>query len=380
MSHGARSREVLRYAVRGEQSTAGALEHIKRAYTDMCTKRKMVPQMEENLERVKKKMNDCRGPQSIKTYLELKSEADRLQKAIKETNEGLEAKAFFERARPLLVAPKDHDTNMEQKREALAMTLFHPEKSVPVYIQTDRCTRCGHDFQIRTEESLVVCPNCALSSKFLQLFTDHMDTEGFAQDTHANHVRSTATGNVDNMSHNDDYPKPSLYEKFLLQFSNKVPKPPAKVKEVILREFSNVHIQHGSKVQPTPVGNILRKHNLKEWAWMSTLIGMMLKFEDNVPLPSFSDERIARYVKYLENLIDALKRTRCRNRKKVSNFKFLTKVFLTMDGDFATAELFENHKTRTVLRHEDRRVGEASALLREEIVANGFQWEHFRSL
>ena len=81
--YGSRSRELMRQAVRRrERSSANALEHMKRSYADMCTKKEMIPQLEENLEQTRKKMKLCKGPQAIKEYLVLKTESVRLQESI----------------------------------------------------------------------------------------------------------------------------------------------------------------------------------------------------------------------------------------------------------------------------------------------------------
>lgn len=387
---GARARENIRQAVRRrERSAANANEHVKRAFATMCTKRKMVPQIHEELEQVQKRMKLCRGPSSIREFLNLKAEAERLQKSIDEIESGVEAQGFFERARPLLLQADNEpehtlvDVNMEQKREALAMSLFHAEKAVPVYVQKDRCTACNQNLVIRSEESLLVCPNPACKNTFnlVQLSTDHIDTDQLGQDSNANHTRSTCTGGIDGQTHSDDgFANPALYKKFLMQFSPKVADPPDEVLEIIARELSKVHIHHGTKVQPTPIGNILRKQNLKEWVWMSMRISILLKKKVHEPMPAFTDALIDRMIRRFENLLDALKRSKCRNRKKVFNFKFITKVFLVMDGDYALSELFENHKTRAVLRRENKRVGEGCQILESEMQENGFTWKFFRSL
>lgn len=383
--YGSRSREGLRQAVRRrEQSATNARGHVERAYATMHTKRKMVPQMREELARLEARMKECRGPASLRAYQEMKAESARIVSAIDEIEKGLEARGFFERALPLLqTGAAEHqltDTNIDQKREALAMSMFHPEKAVPVFIQTDMCTACGRGLTVRAEESMSVCPSCHSIQRVVQLATDHVDVDYMAQDTHANHTRSTHTGGVDASHADDSFANPTLYQKFLMQFNAKVPSPPDAVKDVILRELSKVHIHHGTKAQSTPINLILRKQNLKEWAWMSTRIAFELKRKAHEPQPTMSDDLIDRLRRRFECLLDALKRSNCRHRKKVFNFKFITKVFLAMEGEHALAELFENHKTRTVLRRENKRVGEGSQILEKEMNENGFSWKFFRSL
>lgn len=380
--YGSRAREDMRQAVRrSERSSQNARQHVKKIYAEICTKRKMVPQMRFRLQDVHKRMAVCRGPSNIRRYMLLKEQAEKLEREIKYIEDDMDARQFFERTRPLIERTDNLDTNNEQKREALAMALFHPDKAVPVFIQTDRCTHCGVDLKMDDEESVLVCPQCRRTTKYLNLSTDHVDVDYVAQDTHVNHINSTMTGNVDNTKGTDEsYPKASLYQKFLMQFSENVPEPPEEVLEVIERELHKVHILHNSKVQTTPVGNILRKKGYKDWAWMSTRISMMLKKNSNEVIPLFSNVLIERLLKRFDFLIDAMKRSRCRNKSKAFNFRFLTKVFLTLEGEYAMSELFENHKTRTVLRREDMRVGQLCRMLRQEAKDNGFDWDFFRSL
>ena len=274
----------------------------------------------------------------------------------------------------------DQDVNLDQKREALAMSLFHAEKAVPVFIQTDRCTKCNVELMMRNEESLMICPQCKRTSNYLPLSTDHVDVDYVAQDTHANHTKSTATGNIDSTNEDNSYPKEALFLKFLMQFSEKVPDPPTRVYETILKELSKVHIAHASKVQPTPIGTILRKTNLKDFAWMSLRIAMALKRHEGEPMPSFSDAKISRLLSRFRMLIEELKRVKTRSRKKCFNFRFLVRGFLIMEGDHATSELFENHKTRSVLRREDKRVERACERLQKDAEKNGFDWTFFRSI
>ena len=94
----------------------------------------------------------------------------------------------------------------------------------------------------------------------------------------------------------------------------------------------------------------------------------------------FSEELIRSLMRRFERLLHVMTTSRGRNRKKLFNFKFLTKVFLIMEGEYALSEMFECHRTRTVLRREDRRVGEICAELRGMVEEEGWNWEFFRNL
>lgn len=383
--YGSRVREQQRVVVRKrERSATDAMEHVKRAYMSMCAKRKSVPQMEENLVDIKRRMLLCKGASGIREYQNLHRELKLLQEEVAEIKSGDDARAYFERARPLMETNETsviEDADLEQKREAIAMALFHPEKAVPVFIQTDRCVHCQFDLKTKADESLVVCPGCHQTFRFLQLATDHVDVDFVAQDNHANHTRSTCTGNVDHSLDVDTpYPKPPHFHKYLMQFMEHIPDPPDSVIEVVLHELSKVHITHSSKVQSTPIGNILRKRKLKEWSWMSLRIAMMLKRKPGQPMPVFSEALIARMEHRFECLIAMLIKSKSRSKKKVFNFKFLTKIFLIQENEHAMSELFENHKTRAVLRREDKRIGDACARLQAEMEENGLDWKFFRAL
>jgi len=393
MYYGSRHRETLRRTVRApERGSHNAIGYVKRAFDELYTKRKLLPEVNSRLESMRKRMRLCRGPGDIQEWMTLKQEAARLESDMDRVRSGVDARVFFERARPLIAGegggghtggPSDssRDSNGDQKREALAMTLFHPDKAVPVFIQTDRCTECDDDLKYHEEESVMVCPRCNRSYAHLQLSTDHVDVDYIGQDTNSNHTRSTPTGGVDKMSTtNTAYAKPNLYRKFLMQFSDSVPTPPDAVIEVILREMSKVHLHHSSKAQPTPIGAILRKCKMKQWAWMSVRIAMMIKMRPDETVPVFCQTLIDRIIARFEKLVTALQRTRCRNRQKVFNFRFLTKVFLVMEGEYALSELFENHKTRAVQLREDRRMTAGCRILEREMKENGFSWKFFRTL
>lgn len=380
--YGSRSREMNRQAIRHNERT-NAAEYIKRSYNELQTQRGMLPQMREALEDIVKRMKTCRGPTDIRTYMRLKGECEVLQRKIERVVEGSDTRQFFQRAQPLLMQCEtavDHE--LSQRREALAMAMFHPEKAVPVFVQTNRCSGCQTDMKVQSEESIMVCPGCKTTRPYLQLATDHVDCDYYAQDTHAHHNRITCAGNLDSMTTQDDsgYPKPSLLRKYLYQFSETVPDAPSEVVEVILRKLSQVHIQGRHKAQPTPIGNILKQHGLKEYSWMSSRIAMDISRQPHQPKATMSKALIERIIERFELMLAALKQKNCRKRSKVFNFKFITRVFLQMEGEFALSELFDNHKTRAVLNREDRRLHQSCKILDSEMASNGFSWKFFRSL
>ena len=109
---------------------------------------------------------------------------------------------------------------------------------------------------------------------------------------------------------------------------------------------------------------------------MSVRIAMMLKRKFHEPVVVLSMDLIDRLVKRFSILLNAFKAQRARNRKKIFNFKFLTKVFLMMEKETELAEVFENHKTRQVLVKENNRVSQTCKGITME---DGFNWQYFRS-
>lgn len=398
------------------QNTVNTEEYVSRAYETMCTRRSMIPKLEDEVRSIRKRMRMCKGPAEIHTYRTLSKQVDELNKQITEYASGDETRSFFERVRPLMSlkqvkVPTDCDAtgadaadeegdvcmtrepdsgtvvcdpNVVQQREALAMSLFHPKIGVPIFIQTDRCTLCDADLRLHEDGGAMVCPSCHRLHQFLQLGTDHVDVDYVAQDTHANHVRATHTGNVDNMHGVDkSYPKVELFRQYIMQFSASVAPPPPHVMEEILRELSKVHIRHSGKVQSTHVVNILKKRGLKQYSWMSMRISMMLRCHvDSTAshIPVFSQELQTRLVKRFEVLLRNMKARRCRNRRKMFNLRFLTKLFLYQEGEHAMCAMFDNHKTRAVIRREDALLSGNYKILESEMKEHGFKWRMFRSV
>ena len=395
--YGSRKREEDRKAMMTkERESENAIAHIKRSYTEHQTQLAMLPQHKSQMESLQKRLKVCKGAQSIREFYTLKADMKQLQTKIDEIEQGQDAKSFYERAIPLITQTKSSDPNVDQKREALALVLFHKEKSMPVFIQTDLCTRCKEELTLKAEESLMVCPKCSATSRQFNMATDHVDVDYYAQDTHANHAKLTATGNLE--SREDVlYPKPQMYEAFLTQFRDIIPDPPARVLDIVLGELSKVHIASGSKVQPTPIGSILKKKGLKEFSWMSLRIAMLLSKKETDAMPCFTEERVQRLMTRFHMFISTVKSAVMKKRNVSPNVKalatalkfitrnflqFLTRVFLIMEDDIPQSELFDCHKTRSVHRREDTRIRKACELLKKtnDLDALGMQWNYCRSL
>jgi hypothetical protein len=381
-------REAMRRALRRpERVGTNVTEHVKGSYLRMLTQQRMVPQKEEELAALVKEMSELVGLDGIGRYQQLSQRVNNLRKEVEYLRSGKQADAFYERARPLLGKRKreaDEHSNVHQKREAVAMALMHPHKAVPVYMETDRCNACGTDLREISEEALDVCPNpqCQVTRARLAMATDHRDVDFIAQDTHANLNRCTIAANIDNTQDPDQaYPKSEVFHQYLLQFCKVIPTPPRHVLQVVQRELSQVHVSHPGKVHPTPIGTILRQNNLKQWAWMPHRIALELKRKDHETIPLTDHATVLRMVERYTKLIAAMKDERCPNRRKSQNMRFIAKVFAVQEKQYAFSELFENHKTRSVLRREDRNMRIVCNYIEEsELNKEGWSWKFFRSL
>lgn len=381
--YGSRSREMNRIAFRQKERTASnAADRISIVISEHCRKRALIPDMKKEKDEIINQMKSCKGPGGIRMYRMLSAKAKSLEQQIESIERGDEARSFFERARPLLTDKVDEDFNVEQQKEMLAMALFHPNKAARIHLRMNECSKCSADLVINNEESLLICPECHLTYPYLQLSTDHVDANHIAQDTSVNHRRSTSTKNVDNTvaEETGGFPRPALYRKHLYQFSKRVEPPKPAVLEIILQELSKVHIQSNTKAQPTPVSNILKAKGLQEWCWMATRIAIMLRKKPHEPEVLFDDQLIDKLVRRYELLLESMKKARQQKNKNVWNFRYLTKNFLTMEGEHELAELFDNHKTRNVLRREDKRVATGCAIMRQDPKQSDVRWLFKRSL
>lgn len=375
-----RERDRVRSRQSG-QTIKETTEFLKQTFQTAVTKEKLIPELEERLVGVKREMGTCKGSQGRRKYRKLDKEARGIQKEIILLRHECNPDSMFTRARPLMSGAHD---NIYQ-REALAMSIMgNDQSSVVCYTQKHRCETCNVDLRMKPDDSVLVCTNCHRVYPFLSLNTDHVDVDYVAQDTHQNHIRSTNTGNMDNSMHIDNgYPRANLYRRFLTQFSEGVPDPPQYVFDAILRELSLlVHMHSDQKFQPTPIATILRKSpELKDYHVMSNRISLMMKRRPGEPSLTMSDNLIHRLMERFKQFVS---QNKFRAKKKVSNFRFLTRVFLFMEGEYAKSEMFDNHRTRSVLIQEDRSmkqvVEQIQKNLDKDMGPNQFKWESFRSM
>jgi hypothetical protein len=369
--YGSRKREEMRKVAR---SFANNIEHYqKQTENRLLNKRKLLPDMEKEAEQVRKKMKLCTGPNDIQTYLQLKMQSQTLQEDIQHIKENKDYLELQERLKPIM-KNGDH----QQRREAVSMSVLFPQRSMSVYIDTERCARCRQPLHFKNEERLLVCSNrfCRRTVEYLDLSTDHVDVAYFAQDNHANHLRSTKMANVDISASNNMLHKDEAYEKFIQQWT--VPPPPGDVFNVLLTELSKVHMHHASKIQSTPIASILRRTNYKQYAWMSVRIAIMLRRRPHEVLPIMDETLAQKLLQRYQLFVEALPNSTCRDKKRAFNLSHLTKIFLMMEKRYDLSELFVNHKTRPVMKREEKRIQQVCQYLQKHVPK--LHWGFIQSL
>lgn len=324
----------------------------------------MLPTLEKKHQDLQARMAKCRGPAQIRKWRQLRREVRQIEARMADIRSGRATRQLMERARPLLsrerkadetVVPPSAatlDANTEQQLEAVAMSLFHKDKAIPVHIQTNQCTLCHVNLEYHPTESLLMCPQCHRTTEDLALLTDHVDLDYVAQDTGVNHLNATSTANRSRPAHQTQtVPQPDDFEKYCQQLAHNVPDPPDELLEIILWELTHIHIHHDVKMADTTISSILAKHKLTDtWNWMRLRISMLLRARrGHETIPSFSDELIQK-LKARYATVARLVRTHChRQAKQTRDFNFLLKVFLLQLGEFDAAEWFENRKTHAVM-------------------------------
>lgn len=371
--YGSTKREKLRQVAREEESFRQAAKHLQPAFVEMKTSQRLAEETEKQLKSVLQQMAKCTGAQNLAHYRRLKRQATELESEIEKAHKCVKTRNFMERVHALTTY-ESSSTQINKKREAIARNILHGDKGIPVTYEVNKCDFCDVLLVYKHEESRMLCPKCNRTQKDCQLATDHVDADYVAQDTHANHTRMTVTKGV----FQQDLTTGTSYEKFLHQFSENVKPIPNEVIESILTELSQVHMSHCSKVQPTPIFKILKKHNLQDYVEFSHLIAYMLKRKQNEPIPVFSKELIERMAHRERILRACLLKKNPRSYKKLIKNKSLTKIFLEMEGEYNLSELFDNHKTRGVLRRENAKLFEAFKELSE--TDSTFNWTFRRAI
>lgn len=351
--YGSLEREKIR-EVTGKESFREASKHLQPAFVEMKTSQRFAEEKEKQLKVLLKELAACTGSHNLSTYRRLKRKVQDLETEIDKAQKCVKTRNFMERVHAL-TSHKSNSIQSNKKREAIARNILHGDKGIPVTYEVNKCDFCDELLLYKHEESRMLCPKCHRTQKDCQLATDHVDADYVAQDTHANHTRMTATQGVFHQDTNGE----SSYEKYLYQFSEDVEPIPDEVIEIILQELSQVHMSHCSKVQPTPITKILKKHNLQDYAHMPQRIANELKRKKNEPIPVFSKELIDRMLRRERILRSHLLKKNPRSYKKLIKHKSLTKVFLRMENEANLAELLDNHKTRAVLRQENTKLMEA---------------------
>jgi hypothetical protein len=218
-----------------------------------------------------------------------------------------------------------------QKVEMIRQNFTQHSLSIPVFINTNVCTKCRSTVHIRTAEGSSVCYQCASSSTILS----------------DNHELSA---NINKRRVSTKYNRLPLFRKFLMQFHTDMEPPPEHVISRLYFHFNKVHILLPVKVKPTPICQILRKEGLQKWCPMAIRIAKMMNDE---PLVEFDDELVDRLTYRFDRISEIYQTTKSTERKKILNFEYLTRHFLVLEGHPEKALVFNLHKTRSVLTNAD---------------------------
>ena len=315
-------------------------------------KHRQVEKLENEIHKLSVELKSIKGYVNIRKYQTLREKLIEKQNDLDFINKDKHLEEFIELVHPLLLSnSKKDDSITKQQKHILFLNLFHPDKSIPCFIDRDICKKCNVDFINLSEESMNICPSCGHNEHHLFCKSDFIESEDGRKQT---------------------YERSPLYRKYLMQFHEDAIDPPTDVLEKIYKQLSKIHIMLPSKVKPTPIIQILRDEGLTKWVPFSIRIVKKINQE---PIAKLSDELIDRLVLRFQKITKAFTFTKNKNRKKILNFEFLTKQFLLMENRADISEWFGVHKTRQVLFNADKRLQECCKIINDDTL----NWNTFRS-
>lgn len=265
------------------------------------------------------------GRTSLQRGMSIKRELDRIDTEVGRLESNAWLAPLVEQVRPMVAEQK-----ATPQVQALFNTHFLKDTSVAQMIDPESCELCKCPLVTLSCESLLVCLKCGRSTKLVYCHAD---------------IRS----NVNNG--NNRYDRSPLYRRFLMQFHEDCEGFPAEIMQQIHNQLAKTHTSLSGKVRPTPVSSILRRLGLQKYM---SQVYRITKIMNNEPVAVMSSELIGRLVHRFEAIVGVYNTVKSHSRKKILNFEFLTKKFLTMEGRPDLAKTFLYHKTRSVLLHADR--------------------------
>lgn len=375
-------------------------KNLKRKYGDIQAHSLELPALKRRKQDLEEQKKRVKGIENINLYQDLSNAIQKIAEDIKNIEEKTQQQMIFEKATALLRGANDqHDTNMIQMRDAVAMTTFFEDKTIPVFVQTNNCPSCHTRLRHHVDESILVCNTCSYTKKFIPLNSDHQDINVAGQDTIENHLQSTISNNIIEDSIPSDhsttekktekeksakkrsfvYDTVEYYERTIYPFLENQVGPADEEYEIILRELCNIHIVDASKVTNSIAG-ILKKTGLSKWSWMEDRITMTVTAKDiKKDVPVFSTKLYNRLKERYKLFISALHTIYENSRAKILNPRYLTRIFLFMENEPHMARCFHNQRTTTDLKKKERVLRRVVEHFREN-PTKGYEWKMIRSV
>lgn len=278
-----------------------------------------------------------KGFENLRKFRVLRRELQHIEIKIKYYESNAHISNIAEQAKFVMPQETEKGERIQQARKAILLNILDPENCPAFYINPEKCVECGSKIKVQAQEAVNSCmnPQCGVSPHFIYCKTDFIEKTD---------------------SKNNTYEREKLYVKFLLQHWEHAEKFPQTVIETLYKDLSFVHIISPASVKSTPIANILRRKGLQKYANKSSCLAREFCGEQKV---KFSLELITKLVVRLKEMTPIFIKQN-RKSRKIINFEFLTKKFLEQEGLFELAELFSNHRTRTVLVRAEERVRKCS--------------------
>jgi hypothetical protein len=245
------------------------------------------------------------------------------------------------------------------------------------HCQRDTCTRCGSTMIIDRNISVQICPSRDCGAIYSVLFcvsdvTSDISIVGSSLIVAAHHIQKLPVA----QTIQEDLPmriyeRSPLYRRFLNQFSVKATPIPEDIFSCIYNHLASIHMHTTYRAKPTPISVILRKNGHGLWAGHALRITMMFNGET---VPVLEETLIDRLVKRFSIICKVAEVT---PNARAPNSDFITANLLALELRPDLANLFRNHRTRSVLIEADRRLQNLLPNI-IKLSPEEFLWSHFR--
>jgi len=203
----------------------------------------------------------------------------------------------------------------------------------PVYDERKFCKCATSVIHFRHEINMLVCTKCGVTGVYHGIY-DPINVE---EDMY-NSSTSTLESRV------------ILYTRFLNQFSSHY----CNLPENVMNEISLELLRNTSHapIKASKVAEICRALGYTEYATHANIrISRMFNKQEPLIIP----DHIIRRLQYRFNILQEMFIfTNFTSRRKIINFKYITRQFLLMEGEFSLASQFENLKTARFFEEDQR--------------------------